>query len=70
MTKLLECLKNGPQIVNKLASHKPIWDMNIQCEKVIIERKPDIAIPSKMEKTSIIIDVTIPGDKRITDKEK
>ena len=44
--------------------------MNIQCEKVIIERKPDIAIPSKMEKTSIIIDVAIPGDKRITDKEK
>ena len=32
--------------------------------------KGDIAIVNKMEKTTIIIDVAIPGDKRIIDKEK
>ena len=39
--------------------------MNIQCDIVIEERKPDIVIANKMEKTAIIIDVAIPGDKRI-----
>ena len=31
---------------------------------------PDIVIVNKIEKTAIIIDVTIPGDKRIIGKEK
>ena len=45
--------------------------MNIQCGNVIVERRPDIAIVNKMEKTAIIIDIIdIPGDKTITDKEK
>ena len=44
--------------------------MNIQCDDIIVERRPDILIVNKMEKTSIIIDVEIPGDKRIIDKEK
>ena len=44
--------------------------MNIQCDNVIVERKPDIVIVNKMEKTAFIIDVPIPGDKRIIDKEK
>ena len=44
--------------------------MNIQYNNVIVERKPDTAIVNKMEKAAIIIDVAMPGDKRITDKEK
>ena len=44
--------------------------MNIQCDNVIVERRPDIAIVNKMEKTVIIIDDAVPGDKRIIDKEK
>ena len=44
--------------------------MNIQCDNIIVERRPDIAIANRMEKTAIIIDVTILGEKRITDKEK
>ena len=35
-----------------------------------MERRPDIASADKMEKTAIIIDVPIPGDKKIIDKEK
>ena len=31
---------------------------------------PDIVIVNRMEKTAIIIDVAIPGDKRIIDNEK
>ena len=44
--------------------------MNLQCHNIIAERRPDIAIFTKMEKTAIIIDVAIPGDTRIIDKEK
>ena len=39
-------------------------------EKWYLHNPPDIVIVNKMEKTAIIVDVAIPGDKRITDKEK
>ena len=61
---------HNPQTVSENVNHSLIWDMNIQCDNVIVERKPDIVIVNKMEKTAFIIDVPIPGDKRITDKEK
>ena len=44
--------------------------MNIQCDNVIVERRSDIVIVNKMEKTAIIIDVAVPGDKRVIEKEK
>ena len=63
------CLHN-PKIVSENVNHRLIGEMNIQCDDIIVERRPDIVIVNKMEKTSIIIDVEIPGDKRIIDKEK
>ena len=59
-----------PQTVSEKVHHKLIWDMVIQCDNIIVERRPDIATVHKMEKTAIITYVAIPGDKRITDKEK
>ena len=47
-----------------------MWDMNIQCDNVVVERKPDPAIVNKMEKTEVIMDVAIPGDKKIIGKDK
>ena len=44
--------------------------MNIQCDNIIAKRKPDSANVNKLENAAIIIDVAIPGEKRITDKEK
>ena len=44
--------------------------MNIQSDNIIVERRPDIAIVNKMEEAPIIIDVAIPGDKRIIDTKK
>ena len=44
--------------------------MNIRCDNFIVERKPGIVIVNKMSNTTIIIDVEIPGDKRIIEKEK
>ena len=61
---------HNPQIFSENVNHKLIWDMNIQCNNIIVERRPDIVIVNKMEKTAIIIDVAIPTHKRIIDKEK
>ena len=61
---------HNPQNFSENVNHKLIWDMNIQCDKITMEGRPDIAIANKMEKTAVIIDVAIPGNKRITDKEK
>ena len=61
---------HNPQTVSENIYHMLIWDMNIECDDVIVERRPDIAIVDKTEKTAIIIDAAIPGDRRIIDKEK
>ena len=61
---------HSTQTVSENVNQKLIWDINIQCGNAIVERRPDIAIVNKMEKTAIIIDAAIPEDKIITDKEK
>ena len=45
---------HNPQTVTKNVNHKLIWDMNIQCGNATVEKKPDIVIVNKMEKTAII----------------
>ena len=59
-----------PQTVSENVNDKLIWDMNIKCDNVIVERRPDVVIVNKTEKRAIIIDIAIPGDKIIIDKEK
>ena len=61
---------HNPQTVSKNVNGKLISDINMQCDNVTVERRPDIVIVNKMEKTAIIIDVAIPGDKRIIENEK
>ena len=70
LEKSEKCYLHNPQSVTDNVNHRLIWDMNIQCDGVIVERKPDIVIVNKMEKTAVIINVAIPGDKSIIDKEK
>ena len=60
---------HNPQTVSENVNHKLIWDTNIQCDRIIVERRPDIVIGNKMEKTAIVTDVAIPVDKRIIDKQ-
>lgn len=49
---------------------KLIWDINIQCDNVIEARRPDLIVVDKKNKSCIIIDVTIPGDCRVHEKER
>ena len=43
--------------------------MNIQCDHVSEARRPDIVAVNKQERKCTIIDIAIPGDKRIGEKE-
>ena len=61
---------HNPQTVSENVNGKLISDINMQYDNVTVERRPDIVIVNKMEKTAIIIDVAVPWDKRIIDKEK
>ena len=48
---------------------KLIWDINIQCDNVIEARRLDLILVDKKAKSCVIIDVAIPGDCRICEKE-
>ena len=41
----------------------------IQCDRMIEARKPDVVLIEKRTKDVRIIDIAIPGDKRVKDKE-
>ena len=42
----------------------------IQCDIEIKARQPDIALVNKNEKSCAIIDIAIPGDIRVSEKEQ
>ena len=45
-------------------------DINIQCDRLIEARRPDIIVVNAGERKRIIIDIAAPGDSRVNDKEK
>ena len=49
---------------------KILWDVMIQCDREIKARKPDIVVVNKNERSCAIIDIAIPGDIRVSEKEK
>ena len=51
------------------AKVKLLWDFNIQTDKVIEARRPDLVLVNKETKECQIIDIAIPGDARVTRKE-
>ena len=67
LEKLEKWYLHNPQTVTENVNHKLIWNINMQYENVIVERKPDIVIVNKMEETAI--DNTIPRDNRIIDND-
>ena len=46
-----------------------LWDFNIHTDRVIEARRPDIVVVDKLNSETTIIDVAIPGDFRVKDKE-
>ena len=48
---------------------KILWDFNIQTDNEIQARRPDIVVVNKKDRKCYIIDVAVPGDVRISEKE-
>ena len=49
---------------------KVSWDINIQCDNLTEARRPDLIVIDKKEQKGIIIDIAVPADVRIDEKEK
>ena len=50
--------------------NKVLWDINIQCDNLIEARRPDLIVIDKKEQKGIIIDIAVPADVRVEEKEK
>ena len=49
---------------------KILWDVMIQCDREIHSRKPDVVVVNKNERSCAIIDIAVPVDIRVSEKEK
>ena len=45
-----------------------LWDFIVQCDRKIEVRRPDIVYIDKKERNVVIIDVAIPGDVRVKER--
>ena len=59
----------APDSVSESDEVKLLWDVNIQCDHVIEARRLDIVVVNKKEKKCTIINIAVPADKRIDEKE-
>ena len=61
--------EHEPEGVTENDEVKILWDINIQCDRVIGRRRPDIVVIEKEGNICKIVDIAIPGDCRIAEKE-
>ena len=74
------CQKHKIETTQKWYEHQPkgvvetdtakiLWDFNMQTDNELQARRPDILLHDKSNKICFIIDVAIPGDARVPQKE-
>ena len=56
---------HNPVPVLENATHKLLWDFNIQTDHLIPARGPDLIIINKKKRTYKIVDFAVPADHRI-----
>ena len=62
--------EHEPQSVLENEEAKILWDFTIQCDHLIQSRRPDIVVVEKEKKECKIIDVAVPNDVRVGNKEQ
>ena len=63
--------EHNAEKVTEHVKAKILWDFNIQTDHLIQARRPDIVVKDKeFDHTTWIIDIAVPGDARVEDKEK
>ena len=58
-----------PEGAVEIEEVKLLWDVNIQLDNVIEARRPDVAVVDKKEHKGLIIDIAVPDDARVGEKE-
>ena len=61
--------EHQPERAVENESFKILWDMSIQCDDIIAARKPDIIVVEKENNKVIIVDIVLPWDHRVHEKE-
>ena len=59
-----------PEGVMESQDLKVLWDFVIQCDRFVQARRPDIVVVDKIKKEVKLIDIAIPGDCRVKEKEQ
>ncbi|XP_065069753.1 uncharacterized protein LOC135694801 [Rhopilema esculentum] len=59
-----------PEVAVENDSVKIPWDINIQCDNVIEARRPDIVLVDKSHRICTIIDIAVPANVRVAEKER
>ena len=67
---MIQWYEHAPEDVIENEEVKILWDVMIQCDREIKAKKPDIVVVNKNERSCAIIDIAIPGDIRVSEKEK
>ena len=62
--------EHEPQSVLENEEAKILWDFTIQCDHLIQSRRPDIVVVEKKKKECKIIDIAVPNDVRVGNKEQ
>ena len=58
-----------PEGVVESENFKILWDFTIQCDQKIEAKIADIVFIDKKKREVVMIDVAIPGDDRVKEKE-
>ena len=58
-----------PEGMVESENFKTLWDFTIQCDRKIEARRPDIVFIDQKKREVVMIDVAIPGDDRVKEKE-
>ena len=62
--------EHEPESVAENKYFKILWDFTILCDHTIEARRPVIMVVDKVKKDTMIIDMVMPGDTRVCDKEQ
>ena len=62
--------EHGTESVVEDENFKILLDFTIQCDHMIEDRRPNIVVVEKVKKETTIIDVAMPGDTWLYDKER
>ena len=61
--------KHTPERVVENEGFKVLWDFNVQCDRMVEARRPDVVFVDKQAMKAKIIVIAIPGDARVKYKE-